>query len=111
MARYNLTTVPVVDARGILLGQITFDDVIDVVEAEQTEDILKFAGASSDEELGGGWFEAVKSRLPWLYLNLLTAFLAGGVVFLFQSTISRMVALAAAAGAGEHGAALALQHA
>lgn len=94
MARYNLTTVPVVDARGILLGQITFDDVIDVVEAEQTEDILKFAGASSDEELGGGWFEAVKSRLPWLYLNLLTAFLAGGVVYVFQSTISRMVALA-----------------
>ena len=94
MARYNLTTVPVVDARGILLGQITFDDVIDVVEAEQTEDILKFAGASSDEELGGGWFEAVKSRLPWLYLNLLTAFLAGGVVYVFQSTIARMVALA-----------------
>ncbi len=94
MARYNLASVPVVDESGRLLGHITFDDVIDVVEAETTEDLLKFGGVSADEELAAGWSVAVRSRLPWLYVNLLTAFLAGGVVFLFQSTIQRTIALA-----------------
>jgi magnesium transporter len=94
MARYNLPSVPVVDESGRLLGQVTFDDVIDVVEAETTEDLLKFGGVSADEELAAGWKEAVRSRLPWLYLNLLTAFLAGGVVYVFQGTVQRTVALA-----------------
>ena len=94
MARYNLPSVAVVDEAGRLLGQVTFDDVIDVVEAETTEDLLKFGGVSADEELAAGWKEAVRSRLPWLYLNLLTAFLAGGVVYVFQGTVQRTVALA-----------------
>ena len=94
MARYNLPSVGVVDEAGRLLGRVTFDDVIDVVEAEQTEDLLKFGGVSPDEELGAGWTEAVRSRLPWLYVNLLTAGLAGGVVYLFQDTVQRTVALA-----------------
>ena len=94
MARYNLPSVPVVDQSGRLLGHVTFDDVIDVVEAETTEDLLKFGGVSADEELAAGWKEAVRSRLPWLYLNLLTAFLAGGVVYVFQGTVQRTVALA-----------------
>jgi magnesium transporter len=94
MARYNLASVGVVDEAGHLLGRVTFDDVIDVVEAEQTEDLLKFGGVSPDEELGAAWTEAVRSRLPWLYVNLLTAFLAGGVVYLFQDTVQRTVALA-----------------
>jgi len=94
MARYNLPSVAVVDEAGRLLGHVTFDDVIDVVEAETTEDLLKFGGVSADEELAAGWKEAVRSRLPWLYLNLLTAFLAGGVVYVFQGTVQRTVALA-----------------
>lgn len=94
MARFNLTAVPVVSPGGVLLGEVTFDDVIDVVEAERTEDLLQFGGTSPSEELGGDWREAVRSRLPWLGINLLTAFLAGAVVYLFQSTISRVVALA-----------------
>jgi magnesium transporter len=94
MARYNLPSVAVVDEAGRLLGRVTFDDVIDVVEAETTEDLLKFGGVPSDEELAAGWREAVRSRLPWLYVNLLTAFLAGGVVYLFQSTVQRTIALA-----------------
>lgn len=94
MARYNLPSVAVVDTAGRLLGGITFDDVIDVVEAETTEDLLKFGGVPASEELAAGWREAVQSRLPWLYVNLLTAFLAGGVVYLFQSTVQRTVALA-----------------
>jgi magnesium transporter len=94
MARYNLPSVAVVDEAGRLLGRVTFDDVIDVVEAETTEDLLKFGGVPADEELAAGWREAVRSRLPWLYVNLLTAFLAGGVVYLFQGTVQRTVALA-----------------
>jgi magnesium transporter len=84
----------VVDETGRLLGRVTFDDVIDVVEAETTEDLLKFGGVSPDEELGGGWTEAVRSRLPWLYLNLVTASLAAGVVYFFRDTIAATLALA-----------------
>jgi magnesium transporter len=94
MARYNMPSVPVVNEQGKLLGRVTFDDVIDVVEAETTEDLLKFGGVSADEELGAGWRTAVQSRLPWLSVNLATAFLAGGVVYFFQHTIERTVALA-----------------
>jgi magnesium transporter len=94
MARYNMPSVPVVNEQGRLLGRVTFDDVIDVVEAETTEDLLKFGGVSPDEGLGAGWKTAVQSRLPWLSVNLATAFLAGGVVYLFQHTIQRTVALA-----------------
>jgi magnesium transporter len=95
MARYNLPSVAVVDEQGRLLGRVTFDDVIDVVEAETTEDLLKFGGVSPDEELAAGWRPAVRSRLPWLSVNLATAFLAGGVVYLFQPTIQHTLALAA----------------
>ena len=94
MARYNLPSVPVVDAQGRLLGRVTFDDVIDVVEAETTEDLLKFGGVSPDEELAADWRTSVRSRLPWLSVNLATAFLAGAVVFSFQHTIQRTIALA-----------------
>ncbi|MGH7631786.1 MAG: magnesium transporter [Gemmatimonadales bacterium] len=94
MARYNLESVPVVDPAGRLLGRVTFDDVIDVVEAETTEDILRFGGGAGDEALTGGWNEAVRSRLPWLYVNLLTAFIAAGVVYVFRDTVHRVVTLA-----------------
>jgi magnesium transporter len=94
MARYNLPAVPVVDEDGRLLGRVTFDDVIDIVEAETTEDMLKFAGASPAEELIGPWTTAVRYRLPWLVINLLTAFLAGAVVYVFQGTLARVVVLA-----------------
>jgi magnesium transporter len=89
-----ISTFDEFDDFGRLLGRVTFDDVIDVVEAETTEDLLKFGGVSPDEELGGGWIEAVRSRLPWLYLNLLTASLAAGVVYAFRDTIAATLALA-----------------
>jgi magnesium transporter len=94
MARYNLAAVPVVDQGDRLLGRITFDDVIDVVEAETTEDLLKFGGVNPHEDLTAPWTTAVRTRLPWLYVNLLTASLAGAVVFLFRETIARVVLLA-----------------
>jgi magnesium transporter len=93
LSRYNLVAVPVIDADGKLLGRITFDDVMDVVEAEMTEDILRFGGVS-DEEIRGGWGDAVRSRLPWLFLNLGTAFAAAGVVYFYQGTIARLTTLA-----------------
>ena len=94
MSRYNLLEVPVVDGNGRLLGRVTFDDVIDVVEAEATEDLLKFGGVSADEDLSATWTAAVRSRLPWLYVNLLTAFMAASVVAVFQTTIARLTVLA-----------------
>jgi magnesium transporter len=93
MGRYNVPSVPVVDGAGKLLGQVTFDDVIDVVESEQTEDLLQFGGTSPDEELAAPWSGAVRSRLPWLGINLCTAFLAGWVASLFKEEISRVLAL------------------
>ncbi len=95
MSRYNMVAVPVVNEFGVLLGRITFDDVIDVLEAEQTEDILRLAGVGPDEEaLRHTWFESVRARLPWLFVNLATAFAAAGVVLYFQQTIASASILA-----------------
>lgn len=94
MARYNLASIPVVDEHRRLLGAVTFDDVTDVVEAESTEDILKFGGVSPDEELGGTWVDAVRSRLPWLCVNLLTASAGATVVLTFSEAIERVKWLA-----------------
>lgn len=94
ISQYNLTSIPVVDDQMHLLGRITFDDVIDVMQEENTEDILKISGVSEDEELAGNWMEAVKSRLPWLVLNLFTAFLAASIIRYFDNTIARMGLLA-----------------
>jgi len=95
ISQYNLTSIPVIDQHQKLLGRVTFDDVIDVMEAESTEDILKISGVSEDEELSGNWIEAVKSRLPWLIINLGTAFLASSVVRYFDPTIKLIPSLAA----------------
>lgn len=95
MARYNIPSIPVVSLSGKLLGRITFDDVMDVVEAEATEDILKFGGAPPEEQLAGTWYQAVRARLPWLYLNMFTASLAAIVVYVFRDTIDRLLLLAA----------------
>jgi magnesium transporter len=94
ISQYNLTSIPVVDDNMQLLGHITFDDVIDVLEEENTEDILKISGVSEDEELSGNWKEAVKSRLPWLILNLMTAFLAASVIRHFGGTIAKLSIIA-----------------
>ncbi len=94
MSRYNIPVIPVVDADGRLLGRVTFDDVIDVLEAEQTEDLLRLAGVSEEEELKGSWSDTVRSRLPWLLLNLVTASLAASVVRAYEGTIQQIVILA-----------------
>jgi magnesium transporter len=97
IARYNVVSLPVVDERGILLGRITFDDVIDVLEAEQTEDILLMAGLGQhgEEALRYTWQQSVRARMPWLLINLGTAALASAVVYMFSETIESVVVLAA----------------
>ena len=95
ISQYNITSIPVLDSQMRLLGRVTFDDVIDVLEDENTEDILKISGVSEDEELSGNWVEAVKSRLPWLIINLGTAFLASAVVRYFEPTIAKIAVLSA----------------
>ena len=90
IARYNLATIPVVDDEGVLLGRITFDDVIDVIEAEQTEDLLLFSGGSDEEELTGTWLEAVRSRLPWLLLHSLTLSVAVSVIVVFEDIVDQL---------------------
>ncbi|MDE2796422.1 MAG: magnesium transporter [Gemmatimonadota bacterium] len=94
MGRYNLVNIPVVNDEGSLLGRITFDDVIDVIEAETTEDILRLAGVSDEEELKGGWVDSVRSRLPWLVLNLVTAGVAASVILRFEDVIRQVTFLA-----------------
>jgi magnesium transporter len=95
ISQYNLTTIPVVDDHMKLLGRITVDDIIDVMEAENTEDILKISGVSEDEELSGNWKDAVKSRLPWLIINLGTAFLAASIIRNFDSTVKNLAIISA----------------
>jgi magnesium transporter len=95
ISQYNLTTIPVVDDNMKLLGRVTVDDIIDVMEQESTEDILKISGVSEDEELSGNWKEAVKSRLPWLVINLGTAYLAASIIRHFDGTVSKLPQIAA----------------
>ena len=95
ISQYNLTTIPVVDEHMKLLGRITVDDIIDVMEQESTEDMLKISGVSEDEELSGNWKDAVKSRLPWLVINLGTAYLAASVIRHFDSTVAQIPSIAA----------------
>ncbi len=94
LARYNMPSVGVVDASGRLVGRVTFDDVIDVIEAESTEDILRFAAVSDVEEVRGPTVDAIRSRLPWLLLNLATASIGATVVWHYQATIEALVLLA-----------------
>jgi magnesium transporter len=94
VASYNLLAVPVVDEENKLEGIITVDDVIDVIKDEATEDIYRLAGVAGDERVATPPFEALRKRLPWLGVNLVTAFVAASVVALFEGTISRVTALA-----------------
>ena len=94
VAAYNLLAIPVVDAENKLAGIITVDDVIDVIKDEATEDIYRLAGVAGDERAFTPAKESLRKRLPWLGINLLTAFLAAAVVGLFEGTIDLFPVLA-----------------
>jgi magnesium transporter len=92
--KYDLVALPVTDHDGHLLGRITIDDVVDVLEEETSEDIYRIAGLDEDDSIFNHPVESVKKRLPWLYLNLLTALVSALVIGFFEDTIKMMVALA-----------------
>jgi magnesium transporter len=92
--RYDLVAAPVVDASDRLVGVITFDDIVDVIEEEAEEDVRALGGVSRDEELSDTVLVTSRSRLPWLIVNLGTAFLAAIVIAFFQGTIEAVVAVA-----------------
>ncbi|GIV77461.1 magnesium transporter [Litorilinea aerophila] len=94
LARYDLLALPVVDAEDKLVGIITVDDVVDVLEEEATEDIYRLAQVSEHAEIFSPITQAIRNRLPWLYINLGTAILASSVVSLFEETIAQVALLA-----------------
>ena len=92
--KYNLVAVPVVDTENRLVGVITVDDVVDVIEEEADEDLKALGGVTSDEELSDSVWTIAKARFNWLLVNLATAFLASSVLGLFEGQLEKMVALA-----------------
>ena len=91
--RYNLTSAPVIDADRRLVGVITADDVVEVVQEEASEDILRMGGVAGESVSDSVW-QTTRLRFTWLLANLVTAILASAVISLFDATIEQMVALA-----------------
>jgi magnesium transporter len=91
--RYNLTSAPVIDGGGRLVGVITADDVVEVVQEEASEDILRMGGVAGESVSDSVW-QTTRLRFTWLLANLATAILASFVISLFEATIEQMVALA-----------------
>ncbi len=91
--QYDLLSAAVVDENDRLVGVLTIDDVVDVIQEEAEEDLMRMGGVG-DEELSDSILSASRSRVPWLLVNLFTAFLAASVIGLFDHTIQRIVALA-----------------
>lgn len=92
--KYHLISAPVVDDHDRLVGVITIDDAMSVLDEEHEEDILRLAGVGEDSSISDTVLETVRQRLPWLVVNLGTAILASMVIALFEGTISQLVALA-----------------
>ena len=92
--RYDLVSAPVIDAGDRLVGVITFDDIVDVIEEEAEEDIRALGGVGREEELSDPVFSIARGRFNWLLVNLATAFLASSVLGLFEGELQKMIALA-----------------
>jgi len=92
--KYNLVAAPVVDTEDRLVGIITIDDVVDVIEEEADEEIKALGGVTSDEQLSDDVWTIARARFNWLLVNLATAFLASSVLGLFEGQLEKMVALA-----------------
>ncbi|HLP67933.1 MAG TPA: magnesium transporter [Rhizobium sp.] len=91
--QYDLLSAAVVDENDRLVGVLTIDDVVDVIQEEAEEDLLRLGGVG-DEELSDSVVETSRSRVPWLAVNLVTAFISASVISLFEGTIEQVVALA-----------------
>ena len=92
--KYNLVAAPVLDTQDRLVGVITVDDVVDVIEEEADEDLKALGGVTSDEELSDTFLTIARGRFNWLLINLATAFIASSVLGLFEDQLQQMVALA-----------------
>jgi magnesium transporter len=93
--QYHLISCPVVDAGGRLVGVITIDDAMNVLDEEHEEDMLRLAGVGDEASMSDGAFATMKQRLPWLVVNLFTASLSAVVISQFEATIASLVILAA----------------
>ncbi len=91
--RQDLVSAPVVDDRGRLVGVVTVDDIVDVIDEEHEEDVMRLGGLSGDDMYRAA-FQTTRSRFPWLVINLVTAVLASLVISRFDATIEQIVALA-----------------
>ena len=94
VAQYNLLAIPVVTESHHLIGVITVDDVVDIIQKEATEDMFLMAGLGKDDRLATPILETIKKRTLWMVINLATAFLAASVVGFFRESIEKVVALA-----------------
>lgn len=94
VSKYDLLSVPVVDLQNRLVGVVTVDDVIDVIQEQAEEDLMHLAGVAAEERVSTPAMQSFRARFPWLAINLATAFLASWVVSWFQATIERWAALA-----------------
>jgi magnesium transporter len=92
--QYNLVAAPVTDENGRLVGMLTVDDVLDVIEEEAEEDILHLGGVDAEETISDTVWKTTRSRFTWLLVNCGTAVLASWVISWFDATINQMVALA-----------------
>jgi magnesium transporter len=92
--RYHYLALPVLDREGRLVGVVSARQVMDVIKEEATEDMQLMVGLSGEERALTPWQQSIRRRLPWLCINLATAFLAAGVVGFFEGTIARWTALA-----------------
>lgn len=93
--KFGFVALPVVDAEKHLLGVITLDDLVDVIEEEATQDVYRLGGVPDEERVWSPITFSLRKRLPWLFINLATAFLAAWVVSLFDATIAQVAILAA----------------
>ncbi len=95
VSKYDLLSIPVVDLQNRLVGVVTVDDVLDVIQEQAEEDLLHLAGVDIRERVTTPARESWRTRFPWLAVNLVTAFIASSVVRYFEPTIERWTALAA----------------
>ncbi len=95
VAKYDLLSIPVVDSQNRMVGVVTVDDVLDVIQEEAEEDLLHLGGVMTSERVSSPAFTSFRMRFPWLLFNLFTAFAAASVVRYFEGTIGRWTALAA----------------
>jgi magnesium transporter len=92
--KYDLVSLPVVDAGGRLVGRISIDDIVDVIEEEHSEDVAKLVGSDADEMEKRSPARIAMMRLPWVLITLAMEFGAGVVIHVFDQTLSRVILLA-----------------